>query len=106
MEGVGPTEYKHETDHDTSKVNGGDPIHDEEDICIGEILKAVIKSDGECEDEKLKIEIEGWPRCRLMFGNGCNDGDVVFSVWGIEQGIEATSPWSDFWSTKVKNHSL
>lgn len=71
---------QHQTNHDTSKVDAGHSIQDDEDIGIGQFGEAVIEPDGKHEDEELEIEVETGPGRRLMFGYRGNDGDVVFGV--------------------------
>ena len=44
----------------------------------------------------LEIEVEGAPSGGLMLGNGSDDGNVVFGVRWIQQGVETTRPWRDF----------
>jgi len=79
-----------------SKINACDTIHDDEDVGICELVKAVIQANGKHEHHELQIKVKRRPCCRLMFRNGCNDGNVVLSIRWIQQRVEATSPGRDF----------
>jgi len=43
---------------------------------ITQLAEAENNTRWEKENEELKIHEEGWPGCRLMFRNGCDDRDV------------------------------
>ncbi len=87
---------EHQTDHDTSEVDAGHAVHDDEDVLLGQVLEAVVNADGEHCHEELQIEIERAPAGRLVFADWGNDWDVVLGVWGVQQRVESAGPWGDF----------
>ena len=78
-----------------SKVDRSDTIHDDEDVGVCELGKAIVQSDWEEEHEQLQIKVEGGPGGGLMLRNRGDDGDVVLGVGGVKQGVETTSPGSN-----------
>lgn len=40
------------------EVDAGHTIHDDEDVCIGQLGEAVVQADREHEDQHLQIEVE------------------------------------------------
>ena len=51
-------EYEHETHHHASKVDAGGSVEDDEDVCVGQVLEAVIQAKREKEDKELKVKVE------------------------------------------------
>lgn len=79
-----------------SKIDACDTIHDDEDVCICELKKAVIQANREHEHHQLQVKVEWRPCCRLMFRNWCNNGNVVFGIRRVQQRVEAAGPGRDF----------
>ena len=50
----------------------------------------------EHEDKQLQVKVEGTPGCWLMLRHRRNDGDVVFGIGWVQQGVEAPSPGGNF----------
>ena len=77
------------------KVDTGHAIHDDEDVRIGELGKAVVQADREHKHQHLQVEVEGGPGGRLMFRDRGDDRDVVLGIGGVQQGVEAAGPGRD-----------
>lgn len=44
------------------------------------------------ENQQLQVKIVGGPGGGLVLRDGGDDGDVVFGIRGVQQGVETTSP--------------
>lgn len=80
------------------KIDARDTIHDDKDVGICKLVKAVIQAHRKHEYHQLQVKVKRRPRCRLMFRNGGNNRNVVLGIRWIQQRIEATSPGRDFTS--------
>ena len=64
-------------------------------MLVAELTEAEEYASGEEEDEELEVHEEGRPGGGLVFGYGSDDGDVLFGVSGVPEGIEAAGPGGD-----------
>ena len=60
-----------------------------------EVMRRLIRT-WEEKDEHLQVEVERAPRGRLMLRNRRDDGNVIFGVAWVEQGVKTTGPRRDF----------
>lgn len=67
---------KHEPDHDPGKVPRQGAVDDHEDGGIGRPLVEEPQSHGGERYEDVEVEVEGGPGCRLVLGDGRDNGDV------------------------------
>ena len=74
------------------KVDTSNAIQNQKDVRVSKLGEAEVHASGEEEDEDVEVEEEGGPCGGLMFRDRGNDGDVILSVCGVEEGVETTSP--------------
>lgn len=109
------------TYHNSREVHAGNTIHNDKDPGIRQITETVVKTNWKerkhtvtirqhddvtiglgrfleatlawkHEDEQLQVKIVGGPGGRLMLRDRGNDGNVVFCIGGVKQGVETARP--------------
>jgi len=82
------SEGQHQSDHHSSKVDGGDGVQDDEHPLVVYVLDAVPETDREDTGQDVQVEEEAEPGGRLVLRHAGYDGNVDLGIAGVPQTVE------------------